>query len=474
MAEIAFNKQEEKLEATLKITIKPEDYKPKLEEKLKEHQKKANIPGFRPGKAPKGVLQKMIGKDLKREVVPQLLQDEMESYLKKEDIQTISRPVILTEHDEESWKNNDVFTWEIKIGLRPDVTIDYAALNNTTRYKVRVDDELLNKNIRNILEDNGSFEDLKSIDEGRDDLILHTHWTELDDNQKPLEEGISKDAHFRLTDINEKARKVFIGKKPEEEIPLQLFDVFETSELVKILGIEENAARDLHPHFNIRVNRVFYKKPAEANQELFDKILGPGEADSEETFRGKYKERLESFLEERSDAEAFERLRQKLMEVHNISLPRNFIWENFVNDRKEQNPEVKEDDLTGEFPKLLDYAQWSVIADALVKENEISIENEELVEQAKADLHQMIQSYYGFAPDPESKEFQNALVKYIKNEESISKANAKVRDSKIFRVLKEKVAFEEKEVSLDAFKKTEEETFKSEAQEEPAADVNPK
>lgn len=462
MPEIDLKKDDQQLQADITVTLHPEDYQSEMDEKLKEYKKTAKIPGFRPGKTPKSVLRKMIGKDLKKEIVPKKVWEKIDEYLKENDIQTLSSPKVLKEPQEEDFSQYDSFTWEVKLGLKPEVNIELSQLDQVPEYKPIVDEKVLEDNLNTLLKEYGEFKEQEKIEPGQEEQIINVTWTELDENKEEVEGGVNQDGHFKYSSLPKKARPQLDNLKQEEEVIVNPGEIFEASELAGLIGIEEQAARDLHQNLKIKVNKILYKEPAALDQSLFDQILGEGQATSEEEFKQQYKERLEEYFNERAENELFERIRLKLLENHDFSLPENFIWENMKEDNEKQSNPASEDELKEQFKQALKYGKWSVIAETIQNENEIEVSTEEIVEQGKADLQQLISQYYGFSPDPNSEEFNNALQKYIQNQDNYQKAYSKVRDNKVFRHLKEKIQTSQEEISVEDFQKQEEKTFKQE------------
>lgn len=468
LAEIDLKKDDKLLEAELNITLQPEDYENELDQKLKEYKKTAKVPGFRPGKTPKGVLKKMIGKDLKKEIVPQKVWQKIDEYLKENQINTLASPKVIQEPQEDDFQNKDEFTWQIKIGIRPEVEVDTSLLSNITQYQPTVDDKVLEENLDSARKEHGEFKELEKVEPGDEEQIISATWTEVNENHEPVEGGIAKDSHFFYKDATDKVREVFDNKKNEEEFNIEPTSVFEISKLAEILGIEENAAKDLHKDMKVKINKILKKAPAELNQSFFDQILGEGEATTEDEFRKKYRERLQEYFNGRAEVELLERMRKKLLDTHDFSLPENFIWQNMKEDNQKASQPQSDEEIEKEFNKTLKYGRWSVIAENVSSSNNMEVTTEEIIEQAKKDLQDMISNFYGFSPDPASDEFQNVLKKYIEKEENYQKAYAQVRDNKVLSALKEQVETQTEELSVDEFRKKEEETFAADT-EEPTA-----
>jgi trigger factor len=259
-------------EALIKITLNEKDYQPKVEEKVKDYSKKANIKGFRPGKVPPGLIKKLYGKSIMVEEINDLLSKSITDYIKKNDIKLIGEPLPNKEKTAEiDWDSQKDFEFEYHIGLVD--TFDYNLTNKIKAYQIEIDNKLMEKTIEDLTTRYGNYTEPEVSEEGDDFSGELTQ----EDTEYTKELYISNDQ------IKPKEFKKWIGKKKEDEIiidPKKIFKDLETT--ANLLDKSEKELKEIKGNFSFKIHKIIRIEEAKMNQEFFDKVFGPDSVKGEE------------------------------------------------------------------------------------------------------------------------------------------------------------------------------------------------
>lgn len=278
------------LNAVLKVKVVSEDYQPKVESTLKTYQKKANIPGFRPGKVPAGLIKKMHGKAILVESINQLLQDTVSKYIKENSLDLLGQPLPKNDGQTVDWDNQQEFEFSYEMGLAPKFDLSLSAKDKFVYSTVKIDDELINKYVTDIAKRYGKVENIEVAEEAD---LLNGDFVELKENGEISEGGIFKagSALFPNRVKDEAVKKSLIGLKKEDKVVIDAQKISDNAlDLAGTLGITKEQAEALTSKFQFTVKSITRHLPADINQEMFDKVYGPGVVNSEEEFRTKIKE----------------------------------------------------------------------------------------------------------------------------------------------------------------------------------------
>ncbi|MBB5397702.1 trigger factor [Mucilaginibacter sp. AK015] len=436
------------LNTVVKININPEDYQPRVEKAMKDHAKKAKLPGFRPGMVPVGHIKKMYGKSILVDEINNMLSDTLNKYLDEEKLEVLGQPLPKADDNKEyNWDFADNFEFNYEVGLAPEFDIDFSSKDNLPQYVIKVDDETLESRIKNIRR---SYGKMTNPDVSADDDVLYSELTQLSPDGSVFEGGKSNTTSVRLDQIkDENIRKSLIGLKKGDELVFDINKAFDNdaAKVAGLLKIEEDEAADLKSNFKLTVKNVNRLEEGDLNQEFFDKLFGEGVVTDEAGFRAKITEELEMMMTQ--DAE-----RKLQDEIYNYSigkvqfeLPDAFLkrW------LKVTNEKLTDEELEGGYADFAKNLKWTLIENKLMKDNNIDIKYEEVFDFAKGSLDQQFRMY---SPQALSEEqLGQYTVQYLQNKENANKVFEQVKALKVFDYIKSVITLDKKEILFSDFNK---------------------
>jgi trigger factor len=434
----------DELNAVLKVKVVADDYLPKVEGALKNYQKKAAIPGFRPGKVPTGVIKKMYGKSVLVDEINKLLSDSLYKYINENKIEILGNPLPKADDKDIDWDNQKEFEFMYEMGLAPKFNLDLSAKDKFVYQTVKIDDELVNKYVSDIAKRYGKVEQVEIAAEGD---LLNGDFVELDSNGEILSGGIYKTSSVFTDRLKEEAKKAFLGLKVGDKTVVDAQNLTaNATDLAAMLGIEKAEAESLTSKLQFTVKGISRLAASEINQELFDKIYGPGNVTSEEEFRLKIKDELKNMFVNDSERKFYNDVVEYLMNKVNFDLPSDFLkrWIVAVNE-KPVTPEQVESEFDG-YSKGL---KWQLIENKIIKDNNITVSNEEVVEHTK----ELILEQFGrMGQGPmNDEELNQTAQRVLNNEEESKKLFEKLYGQKVMDLFKTKFTLENKEVAYEEF-----------------------
>ena len=439
------------LNAVLKVHVKPEDYKERVDQVVKDYKKKAKMDGFRPGKVPESLIRKMYGRAIKIDEINKLVSEKISEYIKNEDLEILGKP--LPNQDEQkavNWDNDSEFEFAFDIAMAPNFELNVSEEDKVPYYTIQVTDELIDKQVDNYLERFGEFKSIDSV-QNKDEIIT-AHVSELDEEGNPKEGGIVKeDATLSVQVIkDEEIKNKFEGAQVGDEIVIDLKKAFPNdTEISSMLNIDKEKAENLEGQFRISITEIKQFEKAELNQDLFDKIYGEGNVTSEEEFRQKIKEELEEHLKPESERKLTQDIKKYFVEKVDPELPTDFLKRWLKETQQGEN--LSEEDIDNDFPRFQEDLKWDLIKNKIIKENEIQVDENEVLELAKQVTAQQFQQYgLGNLPDEQLEQYAPEL---LKKEEDRRKFYERKYEEKVVDHIKEKITLEEKEVTSEEFQK---------------------
>ncbi len=433
------------LNAILKVKVTASDYLPKVETALKQAQKKASIPGFRPGKVPTSMIKKMYGKSIMVDEINKLLSDSLYKYIHENKIDVLGNPLPKADDNKViDWDNQDEFEFLYEMGLAPKFNLELSAKDKFEYTTVKIDDELINKYTTDIAKRYGKVEQAEVITEGD---FVNGDFVELDSNGEILAGGIFKSSSVFLERVKEASRKQFVGLKKEDKITLEAQNITDNAtDLAAMLGVDKQVAEGLTSKFQFTVKSISRLAAADINQELFDKIYGAGVVNSEEEFKTKIKEELAAMFMNDSERKFYNNVVDRLMEKVNFNLPEDFLkrWIVAVNEKP-----VTLEQVDAEFDSYSKGLKWQLIENKIIKDNDIQVTNEEVIEHTK----DLISKQFGkMSPNVMGEaELNDTAKRVLANQEEAKKIYEQVYGQKIMTLFKTKFTLENKEVAYDDF-----------------------
>ena len=433
--------------AVIKITIEKEDYEPKLEEKLKEYRQKADMPGFRPGRAPLGLIKKRFGKSLLIDEVNTLLSQKLTSYLMEEKLQILGEPLGNEEQQKPiDWDKDENFEFAFDIALAPEIEVPLDEEDKINYYKIKVSDEMIDEQVEMIKSQLGEN---KEVEEVKEKGTMRGDFVQLDDEGNEMEDGIHPEGVLLAVDLikDKDIQKEFIGKKKGDTVVFDPVKAYEdVHEVQHMLNISHEQAHELNSAFKFTINETLEFEKAELNEELYKKIYGEDtEVKTEEDLRKRLQEELAANLVHSSEQRFAFDVRDTLVEKVNPELPETFLkrW------LRVANKDVTEEQIEQDFDGFLKDLKWQLIKENIIKENELKVAEEEAFDFAKQ-LAQAQYAQYGIPNVPED-QLESFAKMILEKQEEKERLYNKLLEDKVVTVVKDKVSLNEKEVTQEEF-----------------------
>lgn len=428
--------QVDALNAIITIAISKDDYSEKVNKKLFDYKKTAAISGFRKGAVPMSLIQKQYGKAVLLEEVNKVLQSSLNNYLSTEKLEILGNPIPkVTESID--WEAEN-FSFDFEIGLAPQFSVDLAASNKVTKFKVIADEKMLNDQIDRIAKQYGKLISQNQVEEDFD--VVGTFTNE--------EKGINTPANFAL-DIfaNKEVAKSFLGKKVGDVVAIPTKGLFDDDhKLMDYLKVGHDDVHGLDIVVDFTIEEINATEKAEMNQELFDKLFGPGVVSSVDEVKAKIKEDAEMQFEQQADQKFLNDVTDALIENTKFDLPADFLkkWIKTMGEKPLSDEQAAE-----EFAKAEKGLRFQLIEGKIMAENNLQITFEDLkAHTAKIIKIQMAQ--FGQL-NPSDEEIEGIVARVMSNQEEVKRLSDQVMGEKLLGLYKEKVTTTTKEVNYDQF-----------------------
>ncbi len=451
--------------AILQISIAKEDYQENYNNALKTFRRKANVPGFRPGTVPAGMVKKMYGKSILADEVGKLVNDNLYKYIQENKLNILGEPLPNMDKQQAlDFATEGDFDFYFDVALAPEIKLSITKRDKVDYYKIAVDEETVEKQISSYKANYGQYE---KIEEGAiaTDLIKG-EIVELESGA-PKANGINVEAGVVMPSYikDKEEQEKFIGIKPEDIVVFNPAKAYEgnEAEISSLLHIEKDSLSTISPEFSFKVTEVTRYKEAELNQEFFDKVFGEGIVKTEEEFRTKVKDLIAEQFTPDSDYKFMLDAKTVLeKKAGKLEFPDAFLKKWLLSTNKNRDEAA----LEAEYPKIIEDLTFHLIKEQIAKDNEIKVGNED-VKALAIQISRSQFAQYGMMGLPEAM-IENYANDLLKKEETVRNLLDKATENKVIDVLKSKMGLQEKEISLDEFRKffeTEEDTASQESAE---------
>ncbi len=428
----------DELNAVVKVDIAKEDYEGKVDKILKDYRKNANIPGFRKGHVPMGMVKKQYGKAVLVDEVNKLLQDSLNKYLTEEKLDVLGNP-IPKEQENFDW-DTDNYSFEFELGLAPEFDVNLDLKKPVTKYNIVADEKMVSDQIKNIQKQYGKLKSKDVVEEG--DTVAGTFKNE--------EEGIEHETSIELENIKGKKNlEKFLGAKVGDSISLKTKNLFEDDHaLINHLDIEHDRAHDLNIEVEFTVSEINERELADLDQELFDKLFGKDKVKSVTELKEKIKEDAAKQFQQQSDQQLMNDVTEALIEATDFELPKEFLqkWIQTVGEKPMTEEEAQE-----EYEKSEKGLRYQLIEGKIVNDNELNVNFEDLKAFATDKIKQQM-AQFG-QTDPSQKELDDIAARILSNQDEAKRLSEQLMNEKLLNFYKENMKFDEKEVTYEEFVK---------------------
>ncbi len=440
----------DKVSALLTMKIEKSDYAEKVEKALKDFRKKANLPGFRPGQVPMGLLKKRFGTEILADEINKILSQELYKYIREQKVNILGEPMANEEKTPAiDFATQEEFTFAFDIALAPEFDAKLSAKDKLNYYTINVDEAMVDQQIQAYCQRGGQYQ---KVDSYQDNDMVKGLLAQLDKKGNTLEGGIQVENAVMLPNYmkNDDEKAKFEGAKVNDVIVLNPSKAYNGSdvELASLLKISKEEAANVKSDFSFQVSEITRFEPAALDKALFDQVLGEGVAKNEKEFRAHIAEDMKKSFVADSDYKFLQDLRAYLVgRIGELEYP-----EAQLKRIMKQNNADKDDAYIEEnFKASLDELTWHLIKEQLSDQFELKVEQADVLETAKAATRMQF-AQYGMTnlPDDVLTNYANEM---LKNKQQAEGLVARAVENKIVAKAKETVKLTEKAVSLEEFNK---------------------
>ena len=431
----------------LTLNIEKADYEANVKKGLQAAQKKVQMPGFRPGHVPAGMVKKMYGTQIKAEEVQKLISEKLYAYIQENNLDVLGEPIA---HDDQvDIEKDDNFVLHFDLGLSPEMNVELSANDTVDYYDINVTEEMVDAQVKRMAQQAGHPENVQSYEE-RD--ILRGILAQLDENGQPIEGGIVvENASLMPTYFkNDEQKALFNGAKVNDILVINPSKAYEgnEAEVSSLLKVKKEEVAQYTGNFSFQVNEISRFVPAEINQEFFNAVFGEGAVEGEEAFRAKVKEGIQQQHVLDSDYKFLLDLRAYCeAKVGEVEFPNEVLKKVMLNNNKEKGEAYVEE----HFDASINELKWHLIKEKLVKANDIKLEQAD-VKVAAVEAARMQFAQYGMNNVP-VEYLENYAEEMLKNKQQAQSLIERSIETKLVAALKNVLNLNHKAVSAEEFGK---------------------
>ena len=436
-------KNQDATSAILSVNIQEADYAALVEKQLKNFRQKANIPGFRPGMVPMGLIKKQYGTAVKAEEINKLLQTKIFEYIRENKIDMLGEPLPIEEQQANiNMVEDKEFTFEFEIALAPKFDAVLDKNDTLAYYKIQPTDEMVQGQVDAYAQRCGEYKQVESYENG--DMLKGT-LTEAVENGVVVREAVMMPAYMK----NDEQKALFAGSKVNDVVTFNPFTAFDgnEAELASLLKVEKGEVAAHNGEFTFAISEITRFVASEVNQNVFDAAFGKDAVKSEEEFRAKIAEQFEARFEVESDYKLLMDVRDYLMNKVGKLEFNEAILRRIMDSNKAEGETVSEED----FQKSLTELRWHLVKEQLAKKFEVKIDDNDVLEVAKGATRDQF-AQYGMANVPEDL-LENYAKEMLKQEKTREALINRAVDVKLIKGIKAAITLNEEKVSVEDFNK---------------------
>ncbi|MGC4101506.1 trigger factor [Ferruginibacter sp.] len=427
----------------LTVKVSKDDYFPAFDKKLKEYSKTANIPGFRKGMVPAGMIKKMYGSSIFTDEVLRTVEKELYNYLNTEKPEIFAQPLPLTNDVTKLDINNPGdYEFGFEMGLKPDYTLADVSKAKVTLHKVAATDAMVDEEITRMQIKGGKMTEPETVD--NEENVLNILFTEADKEGTVVEGGVSKENSVILKYFTAAIQKKFTGKKVGEVVTAQLSKAFDDDKLAMMLqdlgfdAADKDAAKK---YFNLEIVKIGLVEKRELDETFFKEIYPAKDIKTADELKASIKEEIQQYWDAQSKNQLQDQLYHYLIDETTMSFPEDFLkrWLQTGG----ENPKTAEE-AEAEFPGFSNQLKWTLISDKLVQDNKLQVTNEELRDSMKAE----IMRYFGAVQlGDDTSWIESYIDRMMKDEKQVDASYRRLITDKLFNFIETQVKAKEKEVT---------------------------
>lgn len=422
------------LNAVIKVEFVEADYKEKVDKLLLDYRKKANIPGFRKGQVPMGMIKKQYGKSVMIDEVNKMLQSALGKYITEEKLDILGNPLPRIK-DDFNW-DAPSFSFEFELGLAPQFDIDLSTKNSVQLYKILATESLIDEEVENIQARYGKMSSIDEVTEQANVTVTFVN----------EEMEINKKSTFKVSELKNN-KNVLIGAKVGDVVALETKGMFEDDHrLQHVLGVSHDIVHGLDITVEATIEDITKTELADLNQDLFDKLFPDNSVTTATELREKIKEDAEKQFEQQADQQFLNDVIEYLINNTQFDLPATFLqkWLQTAGEKP-----LTQEEAIAEYNKSEKGLRYQLMEGKIQRDYNITIDYKELVDYAKWFIRSQMAQFGNL--NPEEKELEDIAGRILQNQEEAQKLQSQLLSQKILKFYKETVNFETKEITYDEF-----------------------
>ena len=437
----------DKVSAVLTVKIEKADYQEKVEKSLKTLRQRVNMPGFRKGMVPMGLIKKQYGTSVLLEEVDKLMQEKVGEYIRENKVNMLGAP--LPKENNANFETDENFEFSFDIALAPEFNLELSNNDTVDYYDIEVTDEMVDQQVKMYTQRTAKYD---KVDEYQDKDMVKGLLAELDENGNTKEGGVQVEGAVMMPSYmkNDDQKAIFNNAKVNTVLvfnPSVAFDNNE-AELASLLKVQKEETANYKGNFSFQIEEITRMIPGDLNQELFDQVLGEGKAHNEEEFRAQVKETIAKQFVSDSDYKFLLDVRTFAMEkVGKLEFADDLMKRIMLENNKEKGEEF----VAENYDKSLEELTWHLIKEKLVAANDIKVEQADITEMAKEATRAQF-AQYGMLNVPEEL-LENYSKEMLKKRESVEALVNRCVEAKLSEVLKGQVTLNHKAISVEEFNK---------------------
>ena len=437
----------DKLNGVVTAVVEPADYQENVKKAIKEFRKNADMPGFRKGMVPEGLIRKKYGTSILAEEMNKLLQSKLYEYIRENKINMLGELMPTEGNDKIELVDGNTFTFTFDIAIAPEIKVELSAKDKLPYFQVEVEDKVVDAQVQMYRQRGGNYE---KVDSYEDNDMVKGAVVEVDKKGNPVEGGVTAEGVVMLPKYfkNEKQKKLCEKAKTNDVITFNPAEAYDNSEaeLASLLKIEKEQVAEHKGDFQFTISEITRYVPGPLNQELFDQVFPGGEVKSAEDFSAKIKSQLQEQYDKDADYRFLGDLRNYLFEkVGEVEFPDEKI-------KKIMKANAKnEEEVEANYQKNIESLKWHLIKEQLVEQNQIKVEDTDVIDMAR-EVTKMQFAQYGLINIPEEY-INNSVNEMLKKRETVDNLIDRSIEMKLAKALKEIVKLNVKKVSVEEFNK---------------------
>ena len=432
----------DKLNGVVTAVVEPADYQENVKKAIKEFRKNADMPGFRKGMVPEGLIRKKYGTSILAEEMNKLLQSKLYEYIRENKINMLGELMPTEGNDKIELVDGNTFTFTFDIAIAPEIKVELSAKDKLPYFQVEVEDKVVDAQVQMYRQRGGNYE---KVDSYEDNDMVKGAVVEVDKKGNPVEGGVTAEGVVMLPKY---FKKLFEKAKTNDVITFNPAEAYDNSEaeLASLLKIEKEQVAEHKGDFQFTISEITRYVPGPLNQELFDQVFPGGEVKSAEDFSAKIKSQLQEQYDKDADYRFLGDLRNYLFEkVGEVEFPDEKI-------KKIMKANAKnEEEVEANYQKNIESLKWHLIKEQLVEQNQIKVEDTDVIDMAR-EVTKMQFAQYGLINIPEEY-INNSVNEMLKKRETVDNLIDRSIEMKLAKALKEIVKLNVKKVSVEEFNK---------------------